>query len=90
MIDEIIVFGAKGCGSCTKWKPVIEGIANERGIAYKWLEVDENPEEKEMYKVTAVPVTLLLENGSEVARIMGSMSRDIALQQIDYFNGEQG
>ena len=90
MIDEVIVFGSDHCSSCVKWKPVIEGIVNDLQIAYNYVVVDDNPAMKEMYRVTAVPVTVLLQNGLEVARIMGSMSRDTALEQINYFNdGEQ-
>lgn len=88
MIDEIIVFGSDHCSSCIKWKPVIEKIKDDLKIAYRYVMVDENTDLKEKYKVTAVPVTLLFQNGSEVARIMGSMSEDIALEQINYFNGD--
>ncbi len=74
-------FSATWCGPCKVFKPVMNEVANE-GYSVQFIDVDQSPELQQKYNVRSVPTVVVEENGLEVNRIMGAVSKQQILESI--------
>lgn len=80
----IIYFWAPWCGPCKSMTPIIEALATQLKdtvVVYK-LDVDQQPEVRQAFNVMSIPTVLLLSNGQEALRFVGTSSYDKMLLQI--------
>jgi thioredoxin 1 len=73
----LIDFWASWCGPCRALAPTIEELAKEYNgrVFIAKINVDENPETAEGYKVYSIPTMVILKNGKEVDRIVGCVQK---------------
>ncbi|MFK7778530.1 MAG: thioredoxin domain-containing protein, partial [Gimesia sp.] len=67
----LLDFTAKWCGPCQKMSPLISRLKRE-GYPIKKIDVDEQPGLAERYNVKSIPAFVLVIDGREVARSVGS------------------
>ena len=74
----LVDFWAPWCMPCRMMSPIIEEMAEDyEGKAYIGkVNVDEEMELAQRYKVFSIPTLLVFENGVEVAREVGVLSRE--------------
>ena len=75
-------FTATWCGPCKAFKPVMTEIMNE-GHSVQILDVDENKTLAQQYNVRSVPTTVIEENGVEVDRFVGGLSKQSVIQKLN-------
>lgn len=80
----LVDFNAEWCGPCKMLKPIIEEISNDNKVKVVSINVDDEDELSEEYGVTSIPCLVLFENGKEVKRSIGFISKD----EIERFIGE--
>jgi thioredoxin 1 len=86
----IVAVGAAWCGFCKKFAPVFEEVAVEHGKQYKFAKVDvtEETEFPQMFKISAFPTILFMKDGEEVGRELGFMSKeDFTAKIAKHFGG---
>ena len=76
-------FSATWCGPCKAFKPVMNEIAGE-GHSVQFIDIDQSPDLQQKYNVRSVPTTVIEENGVEVNRIIGAVSKQQILNNIIY------
>ena len=83
--DKILIkFGAIWCGPCKAMEPALKEIMAERtDIKIFDLDVDENEELVELFKIRNVPVMFLIKNGVTVNKYVGSANKAQILSFID-------
>ena len=70
-------FNADWCGPCQMLKPIIEEIADSNDdIKVVSINIDDEDELSEEYNISSIPCLVLFENGKEVKRNVGLISRD--------------
>ena len=72
-------FWATWCPPCKELKPIIEALAKEYEgkIEIKSINVDENKDLAQKFKVQAIPTLVFLDaKGNELSRIVGLVPRD--------------
>ena len=70
-------FNADWCGPCQMLKPIIEELAETNDdIKVVSINIDDEDELSEQYNVSSIPCLVLFENGKEVKRNVGLISRD--------------
>lgn len=75
--DKVLVdFFATWCGPCKMLGLVLEKFDEEKVIPILKLDVDEEKEVAEKYKVFTIPTLILFENGKEIKRKVGYQSLD--------------
>ena len=74
-------FSATWCGPCKVFKPVMNEIAGE-GHSVQFIDVDQSPDLAQKYNVRSVPTVVVEENGSEVNRVMGAVSKQQMLNSL--------
>lgn len=75
--DRVLVdFYATWCGPCKMLGLILEKFDEEKVIPILKLDVDEEKEVVEKYKVFTIPTLIIFENGKEVKRKVGYQSLD--------------
>lgn len=75
--EKIIVdFYATWCGPCKMLGPVFEEVSKNSDINFVKVDIDEHEQLCREYKVMSVPTLILFENGKEVKRNIGFISKD--------------
>ena len=70
---------APWCGPCLMVAPVIEELARTYAgkVVFGKLNVDENPETAARFGIMSIPTLLIMKNGNEVDRIIGSAPKQL-------------
>lgn len=72
-IPVLAVFSNATCGYCRGLKAVLAANPRE-DIIYIHIDVDQNPEVIDIYKIRSVPTMMLFNIGKSIARLNGSVS----------------
>ena len=80
----LVDFNATWCGPCQALKPILEEAEVElpRGAKILPVDVDEYPELAREYEVASIPCLVLFENGKEISRFVGLMSKKKILKML--------
>lgn len=73
----IVDFWAAWCGPCRMVAPVMEEIAQEHGdkIKVAKLNIDENKEVSQKYRIMSIPTVIMFKNGEVEAQVVGARSK---------------
>lgn len=80
----MIDFWAEWCGPCKALLPIIDEIANEVADNVKIckLNVDENPDLAQQFRVMSIPTCIFITNGSETERFVGTRDKQDYLDAL--------
>ena len=84
LINEkaVVDFYATWCGPCKMLGPVFEEVSKESSIKFVKVDIDKHEELCRQYKVMSVPTLILFENGQEVRRNIGFISKEKLIEFI--------
>ena len=75
-------FTATWCGPCKAFKPIILELISE-GYSITIHDVDENQELASKHGVRSIPTMVIEENGVEVDRFIGALSKQQVIQRLN-------
>lgn len=77
-------FWATWCGPCQMISPIIEQIADEyvEKMPVVKIDIDQNSELAEEYKIMSIPTVILFKDGKEVQRLVGAKSSAEYISEI--------
>lgn len=76
-------FSATWCGPCKMMAPVIEQISNEEtDIKVGKINIDENIEIAQKYKVMSIPMFIAFKNGEVAAKTLGAQPKEEVLKLV--------
>ena len=78
----LIDFWAEWCGPCKKVSPILDEIAEEKGLWVGKLNVDENKVKPLEYSVQSIPTMVLFKSGQPVKTIVGAMPKHVILEKL--------
>ena len=83
-LPVVLEFGADWCPFCRQMRPIVESVALEHRDTFiiGKLDIDENRQTTEKYKVKGIPAYIVFRNGAEVGRFVGAMPKEHFIQQI--------
>ena len=83
----LVDFWAAWCGPCRMLAPTIEAIADQYSEASTVvkLNVDDNPSTTVAYGVKGIPTLILFNEGKEVERVVGSVSKETISHMIEKY-----
>jgi len=65
-------FTATWCGPCKQLAPAFTQLQSDfPGVIFETIDVDDSPEETQLYMVTSVPTVVIEKNGQLVKRYSG-------------------
>jgi thioredoxin 1 len=69
---------AEWCGPCRMMGPIIDRLAKENAGKYAFakLNVDENPQLSQSYRIMAIPTLLFFKDGQVVDQIVGLVPKE--------------
>ena len=74
-------FSATWCGPCKTFKPIMNEIAGE-GYSVQVIDIDQQQDLAARYNVRSVPTTIIEQDGIEVDRIIGSVSKQQVMSKL--------
>jgi len=80
-MKTIKYFSAKWCGPCRVVRPIMQEVASE-GYSVQFIDIDEQIAIAEEYKVRAIPVIVVEENGIVIDRIIGALTKQQILERL--------
>ena len=79
----LLDFWAEWCGPCRMVSPVVEEIAaTHPEIAVGKVNVDEEPELAQAFRVQSIPMLVLLRDNAVVAAAVGAQSKEQLVQKL--------
>ena len=69
-------FNANWCGPCRMLRPTLEEISNETDKKIVSINVDDSEELAYKYGISSIPCLIVFENGKEINRCVGLISKD--------------
>jgi thioredoxin 1 len=69
------MFTATWCGPCKQMKPRLKELEGAGYIVY-FVDVDDSKEAAKDFNVSSMPTTVVMENGKELDRFIGIVSKD--------------
>jgi len=80
----LLDFWASWCGPCKMVAPIIEEIAGEtaNSAIIGKVNVDEEPELAQVFKVMSIPTLAVMKNGKVVKSVVGVQSKEAILSMI--------
>jgi len=82
MTVEIIKLGASWCAPCKVMDGILDAIETEKGITIKRVDIDEEPELKELYSIRSIP-TLVLTNNLGTHMTSGGKTKQQVLEFLE-------
>lgn len=81
----LVDFTAKWCGPCRTMKPVLASVASEYTgrVQLVDIDVDDDPALAQQYGVRSMPTYVVLRDGREVGRFVGSRPRAFVAGVLD-------
>lgn len=68
----LVDFNADWCGPCKMMKPILEAFAKTHSeVKFVGVNIDDNDELAEEYRVSTIPCMVMFKDGIEVAREVG-------------------
>jgi thioredoxin 1 len=81
-MKKILYFSAAWCGPCKTLGPIMESASGQ--VNFQKIDVDNNPELSAQYGVRNIPTLVLINNGQEVGRKVGVLTKE---QILNFYNG---
>jgi len=75
-MKRLIFFTANWCSACQTMKPAVEQISKQMNIPINKIDTDYDVSYTADYGVRSVPTLILLENGQETKRLVGTQSEN--------------
>jgi thioredoxin 1 len=81
----LINFTAAWCGPCRVMKPTLSALATEYTgrVQFTAVDVDQDPVTAQQFDVRSMPTYVILRDGREVGRIVGSRTRAFVTGVLD-------
>ncbi len=84
----LVDFWAEWCGPCHAVAPVLDRIADERGLKLVKVNIDQEQGLADRYQVLSIPMMILFEKGEPKAFAVGAMPKGVLERELGLVEAE--
>lgn len=80
----LVDFWATWCGPCKMMAPILEEVSDnfKDKLVIGKLDVDENPQTAEQFRIMSIPTLVLFQNGKAIKQIVGYLPKNALISQL--------
>lgn len=78
----LLDFWATWCGPCMRQGPIVEALGEEGYLVGK-IDVDQELELAQKFRIMSIPTILIFKNGQEVHRLVGLTTKEVLKKLLD-------
>ena len=84
-LPVLVDFYADWCGPCKMVAPIVSELADEYAGVFKIgkLNVDQNPNTAQKYRVMSIPTLLIIKGGNVVDTIVGALPKNALQEKLE-------
>ncbi len=75
-MKQAILFTANWCSACQTMKPIVEQVTKETNVQLAKIDTDYDVSLTQQYNIKSIPTLVILENGNEIKRAVGTQSAE--------------
>ena len=81
-MKTIIYFSASWCQTCEEFNPIVEEVAQDSGVEFFQVDVEEDPKAAEKHKINVIPCILILEEDKVFKKLVGKKKKEDLLELV--------
>ena len=70
-MSNILYFSTQWCGPCKMFKPVVEEVAQQAGVAVQFIDAEQHRDLAAKYGISSVPAIVITVGGNAVNKLVG-------------------
>lgn len=82
-MKEVLMFGAKWCGTCKQAEPIVEAGCKAHGVPFKKIDTDEHPELANQYNIASLPTTIFISEDGTWTSHGGKLSKGVVEELLE-------
>lgn len=83
MSISLVEFTAAWCGPCKVMKPILDSLSASYGVSLRYVDVEVDRDLADQFLVKSMPTLVVMRDGKEVGRVVGSRPRAFVAGVID-------
>jgi thioredoxin 1 len=81
----LVDFWAPWCAPCRAIAPILETLTDELGLRIVKVNIEENQDLAQKYRVSSIPMMILFKKGTQAKKVVGALPKQEIVEKLQPF-----